>query len=62
MSTASGLRLAAVLGFVAAGLALTAALISWSKDGKLEWGLFAGAAFMVALGWSSLRRSKSVGS
>jgi hypothetical protein len=59
MSTASNLRRLAVLWFVATGLALTAALIGWSKNGEIEWALFAGAAFTGVMGWSALRRSKA---
>lgn len=51
--------LAAILGFVAAGLALIAAAIDYSNDGKVRWGLIAGALFMAALGWGSLQRAKS---
>ena len=42
-------------------LALLAVLIGWSKDGEIEWSLFAGAAFTAVMGWSALGRSKSTG-
>jgi len=61
MADNRGSLLAAILGFVAAGLALIAAAIGYSRDGKVEWSLLAGALFMAALGWASLQRSKSSG-
>ena len=61
MSQNRGSMLAAILGFVAAGLALIAAAIDYSHDGKVRWGLIAGALFMLALGWTSLQRAKSGG-
>jgi hypothetical protein len=61
VSAASNLRRLAVLWFVATALALTAALIGWSKNGEIEWALYAGAVFTAVMGWSALRRSKSIG-
>lgn len=61
MSENRGSILAAILGFVAAGLALIAAAIGYSRDGNVEWSLIAGALFMAALGWGSLQRAKSGG-
>lgn len=49
-------KLTATLWFVAAALALIAALLNYSESGKLRWPLLAAAFFMAAMGVSTLRR------
>jgi hypothetical protein len=62
MANPPNLRLAATLAFIASALALAAALITYLNGEGIKWSLLAGAAFMAALGWSNLRRSKPTGS
>ena len=61
MADPKKLRLAAILWFVAAALSLTAALITWSDEGVMNWPPLAAASFMAILGGSMLRRSRSGG-
>ncbi|MEO8348134.1 MAG: hypothetical protein ABI610_04430 [Acidobacteriota bacterium] len=52
-------RHAAMLWFLASALALTAAVINFASDRQLKWPLLAATVFLAAMGFSSLRRSKS---
>jgi hypothetical protein len=50
MVSAAAARLTFILSLVAAALALTAAVIRYSKDGRVEWSLIAAAVFLVVFG------------
>lgn len=52
-------RLTFILSLVAAGLALVAAAIRYSKDGRIEWSLIAAAAFLVVFGLGARARGRS---
>ena len=52
-------RRAAMLWFLASALSLTAAVIRYASDGELRWPLLAATVFLAAMGFNSLRRSKS---
>ena len=54
-------RRTAILWFVAAALALTAAIIRWSSGEGVKWALFAATIFMTILGWITLQKSRSMG-
>jgi sulfite exporter TauE/SafE len=54
-------RLTFILSLVAAGLALAAAGITWSRSGKVEWTLIAAAAFLVVFGLGARARGRSAG-
>jgi hypothetical protein len=57
----TNLRRAAILWFVAAALALTAAVITYTDGREVRWPLLAATLFLAAMGWSQLRKSKSAG-
>jgi hypothetical protein len=57
----SGQRLAAALAFIAAALALVAAVVNYTRQAEIKWSLLAATAFLVALGLAALRRSRSGG-
>lgn len=61
MANPPNLRTAAILWFVSSALALTAAVITYFNGDGLKWPLLAATVFTAALGWSTLRRSKSGG-
>lgn len=61
MTVDANSRRVAILWFVAAALALFAAVLGWRKDGDVEWALFAAAAFMTVLGVTRLRLPKTTG-
>lgn len=61
MDKKSGLRRGAILWFIASALSLTAAILTFSGERKIKWPLLAATVFMAAMGFSSLRRSKSDG-
>jgi ABC-type Co2+ transport system permease subunit len=46
----------AILWFVAAALALIAALLNYSESGTWRWPLLAAAFFLAAMGVSTVRR------
>jgi hypothetical protein len=49
-------KLTLILSFVAAGLALSAALIEYARQGKVNIALLAAALFLVALGFGAKSR------
>jgi hypothetical protein len=55
------LRRAATLWFVASALSLAAAVLTYSDGGQIKWPLIAATIFLAAMGFSSLRRSRSGG-
>lgn len=57
MASPAATRLTFILSLVAAGLALVAAAIRYSKDGRIEWTLVAAAAFLVVFGFGARTRS-----
>jgi membrane protein implicated in regulation of membrane protease activity len=57
----SSLRRGAILWFIASALSLTAAMLTFSGEGRINWALLAATVFMAAIGFRSLRRSKSDG-
>lgn len=57
MPEESRAKLTAILWFVAAALALTAAVLNYTESGALKWPLPAAAFFLAAMGVSTLRRS-----
>ena len=61
MVNASGQRRAAILWFIASALSLTAAMITYGGERQIKWSLFAATVFLAAMGFSSLRRSRSDG-
>jgi hypothetical protein len=61
LAKAPGLRRAAILWFTASVLFLVAALVTYGGEGQIKWPLFAATAAMAAMGFSSLRRSRSDG-
>jgi hypothetical protein len=61
LTKASVLRRAAILWFVASGLSLIAAVVTYSTDHEIKWSLLAATVFLGAMGGSNLRRSKSAG-
>lgn len=54
-------RSAAILWFVASALALAAAVITYSDERQIKWPLLAATVFLAAMGFSTLRRSRSDG-
>jgi membrane protein YdbS with pleckstrin-like domain len=50
-------RAAAILWFLAAACALAAAILNYSADHQLKWGLLAAAVLMAAVGFRTLRSS-----
>jgi hypothetical protein len=54
----SGKRLAAILWFVAAGLAFLAVGIRFMVDGELNWAVGAGGLFCLVMGIAALSRSQ----
>jgi len=56
-----GLKRGAILWFIASALSLIAALLTYTGEGEIKWPLLAATFFMAAMGFSSLRRSKSGG-
>lgn len=50
-------KLTAILWFVAAALALTAAVLNYTESGAFRWPLLAAAFFLGAMGVSTLWRS-----
>lgn len=48
-----------MLWFIASALSLTAAVVTYAGEGRLKWPLLAATVFLAAMGFSSLRRSKS---
>jgi hypothetical protein len=61
VAESSGTRRAAVLWFVASALSLTAAVLTYTGEGRIKWPLIAATVFLAAMGISSLRRSSSGG-
>ena len=61
MAEESRTKLAAILWFVAALLALAAAAVNYSRNGGIKWFLLAAAFFLIALGVNARRRSKAGG-
>lgn len=59
MAKVSGGRRAAMLWFLASALSLTATVINYASDRQLKWPLLAATVFLAAMGFSSLRRSRS---
>ena len=58
MAVDASSRRVAILWFVAAALALFAAILDWRKDGEIEWALVAATFFMTILGVTRLRLPK----
>jgi len=56
-----GLQRGAILWFIASALSLVAALLTYTGEGEIKWPLLAATFFMAAMGFSTLRRSKSRG-
>ena len=56
---AKGLRLAATLWFVAAGLALLAFGVRYTSDREMNWSVGAGGLFCLVMGISALARARS---
>ena len=54
-----GMRLAAILAFIAAGLAFIAFGIGYSSDRALKWSTAAAGMFCLAMGWSMWLRAGS---
>jgi hypothetical protein len=54
-------RRAAILWFIASGLSLTAAILTYSGEGQIKWPLFAATVFMAILGFRTLKRARSDG-
>lgn len=52
-------RRAAMLWFIGSALSLTAAVVTYAREGQLRWPLLAATVFLAAMGFNSLRRSKS---
>ena len=50
-------KLAAILWFVAAALALTAAVLRYTESGEIKWPLLAAAVFLGAMGVGLAKRS-----
>jgi uncharacterized membrane protein YhhN len=61
MAEGPGAKLAAILWFVAAILALAAAGIAYGRRGEIRWPLLAAAMFLLAMGANALKRSKIKG-
>lgn len=53
-------RLAVVLWFVAAALALAAAATRYLRSGEIEWGIVAAGLFLAAMGLSAWSRERRV--
>lgn len=51
----------AILWFIASALSFIAALLAYTGEGEIKWPLLAATFFMAAMGFSSLKRSKSDG-
>lgn len=51
-------KLTMVLSAVAAGLAFTAAIISFTRDGEIKWTLIAAGLFILTFGISAKARLK----
>jgi hypothetical protein len=49
-------RLTLILSFVAAGLALSAALVEYARQGKVNIAMIAAALFLLALGFGAKSR------
>jgi hypothetical protein len=52
------MKLASILYFVAAVLALAGAAVAYSRSGEIKWPLLAAAIFLAAMGVYTLRRSR----
>lgn len=52
-------KLVPILWFTAGALALAAAAIRYFSDGELKWTLLAPAVFLIAMGWSFWKRTRS---
>jgi len=52
-------RRVATLWFIASGLALIAAGVTYARAGEIRWSLLAATVFLAAMGFRSLRRSRS---
>lgn len=61
MAESSDPRRAALLWFVASALSLAAAVLTYSGEGLIKWPLIAATVFLAAMGFSTLRRSRSGG-
>jgi len=57
MASPAAARLTFILSLVAAGLALAAAAIRYSKDGRIEWTLVAAAVFLAVFGIGARTRA-----
>lgn len=58
MAVTRSSRLASLLWFVAAALALGAAVVGYARQGEMRWALLAAAAFLAAMGWSARSLAK----
>jgi hypothetical protein len=61
MAEGSATKLATILWFVAAVLALGAAAVTYGRSGEIKWPLLAAGIFLLAVGVYNLRRSKAGG-
>ena len=61
LSDASKAKKTAILWFVASALSLAAALLNYASDERVRWPLIAAVIFLAAMGFSTLRRSRSGG-
>ena len=48
-----------MLWFLASALSLTAAAVIYGREGQIRWSLLAATVFLAAMGFRSLRRSRS---
>jgi len=51
-------KLTFILALVASALAITAAALNWTREGRVDWVPILATAFMLALAWSVRRREK----
>lgn len=59
MAKAPGSALAVTLWFTASALSLAAAVINYTADGEIKWFLLGATIFTAAMGFSTLRGSRS---
>ncbi len=52
-------RLPAILWFIASALCLVAALVAYTKNGRIKWSLFAASVFLATMGLTMSRPPKS---
>ena len=58
---AGGQKLAAILWFTAAALALAAAIIRYTRGDGVAWAPLAAALFLAAMGWNAWKRARETG-